>query len=86
MIIQMPLPKHLANESIITLIDPKKDGDGLHPYNQGIHFTGDSTYAPFPCTPVGIMELLKTNNIELEGKNVVVIGRSLIVGKPMGYY
>lgn len=78
---QLPLPKHLDEELVINSILPEKDVDAFHPQNVGKIMTGD--YDFLPCTPAGIMEMLKYENIEVEGKNCVVIGRSNIVGKPM---
>ncbi len=78
---QLPLPKHLDEELVINSILPQKDVDAFHPQNVGKIMTGD--YDFLPCTPAGIMEMLKYENIEVEGKTCVVIGRSNIVGKPM---
>ena len=78
---QLPLPKHLDEELVINSILPEKDVDAFHPQNVGKIMTGD--YDFLPCTPAGIMEMLKYENIEVEGKTCVVIGRSNIVGKPM---
>ena len=78
---QLPLPKHLDEELVINSILPEKDVDAFHPHNVGKIMTGD--YDFLPCTPAGIMEMLKYENIEVEGKTCVVIGRSNIVGKPM---
>lgn len=78
---QLPLPKHLDEELVIDSILPEKDVDAFHPQNVGKIMTGD--YDFLPCTPAGIMEMLKYENIEVEGKTCVVIGRSNIVGKPM---
>ena len=78
---QLPLPKHLNEELVINSILPEKDVDAFHPQNVGKIMTGD--YDFLPCTPAGIMEMLKYENIEVEGKTCVVIGRSNIVGKPM---
>ncbi len=82
-LVQLPLPKHIDTLAIITAIDPKKDVDGLHPLNLGLLMTGDPS-ACKPCTPAGVMTLLKTYHVPLAGKNAVVLGRSNIVGKPMG--
>lgn len=79
---QLPLPKHLDEKIIINAIDPKKDVDAFHPHNVGRIMIGDYDFVP--CTPAGIMEMLKYEGIEVEGKTCVVIGRSNIVGKPMG--
>ncbi len=78
---QLPLPKHLDEKVIIENIDPIKDVDAFHAVNTGHIMIGD--YSFLPCTPAGIMEMLKYYNIEIEGKECVVIGRSNIVGKPM---
>lgn len=78
---QLPLPKHLDEKLIINSIDPEKDVDAFHPVNVGKIMIGD--YYFLPCTPAGVMEMLKYEGIEVEGKNCVVIGRSNIVGKPM---
>lgn len=78
---QLPLPKHLDEKAIIENIDPIKDVDAFHAVNTGHIMIGD--YSFLPCTPAGIMEMLKYYNIEIEGKKCVVIGRSNIVGKPM---
>ena len=78
---QLPLPRHLDEKSVIYAIDPLKDVDAFHPVNVGKIMTGD--YDFLPCTPAGIMEMLAYENIDIEGKTCVVIGRSNIVGKPM---
>lgn len=78
---QLPLPRHLDEKTVINSIDPKKDVDAFHPQNVGKIMIGD--YDFLPCTPAGIMEMLKYMNIETKGKRCVVIGRSNIVGKPM---
>lgn len=80
-LVQLPLPKHLNEEEIILRIKPEKDVDAFHPYNVGRITIGDPKF--LPCTPAGIMELLHRSNIEISGKECVVIGRSNIVGKPM---
>ncbi len=82
-LIQLPLPKHLNSLEILSLLDPAKDVDGLHPMNLGRLMMGQDIPAK-PCTPSGIMTLLKTYDIPISGQNAVVIGRSNIVGKPMG--
>lgn len=82
-LVQLPLPKHIDTLSVIRAIDPKKDVDGLHPLNMGLLMTGDPS-ACKPCTPAGVMTLLKSYNVPLAGQNAVVLGRSNIVGKPMG--
>lgn len=78
---QLPLPKHLNEELVINTIIPEKDVDAFHPQNVGKIMTGN--YDFLPCTPAGIMEMLKYENIDITGKECVVIGRSNIVGKPM---
>lgn len=80
-LVQLPLPKNINEEKIIEAISPKKDVDGFHPYNVGNLILGKDTFVP--CTPAGIQELLKYYKIETEGKHVVVVGRSNIVGKPI---
>ena len=80
-LVQSPLPKGLDEGAVVEAIDPKKDVDAFHAYNVGKIMIGD--YHFLPCTPAGIMELLKAYKIEVEGKRCVVIGRSNIVGKPM---
>lgn len=81
-LVQLPLPKHIDKSKIIDAICPKKDVDGLTSYNSGKLFTGQKPFA-YPCTPKGILLLLDEYNIEIEGKQVVVIGRSNLVGKPV---
>lgn len=81
LLVQLPLPKHINEERIIESIDYKKDVDGFHPINIGRLLIGVNGF--ISCTPYGIIELLKRSNIETKGKNVVVIGRSNIVGKPV---
>ncbi len=81
-LLQLPLPKHLDKKSLLNRISPDKDVDAFHPVNVGHIMIGD--YAFLPCTPAGCMELLRRTGIEVEGKRCVVIGRSDIVGKPMG--
>ena len=80
-LVQSPLPKHLDEEAVVLAIDPNKDVDAFHPVNVGHIMIGD--YRFLPCTPAGIMELLKAVDIDPKGKECVVIGRSNIVGKPM---
>lgn len=81
-LVQLPLPKHINKNKVIDAILPQKDVDGLTPYNLGKLFSGEKPYV-FPCTPKGILLLLDEYNIELDGKNIVVIGRSNLVGKPV---
>lgn len=78
---QLPLPSHIGEQAVINAIDPSKDVDAFHPFNVGHIMIGDYTF--LPCTPAGIMEMLKFYNIDVRGKKCVVIGRSNIVGKPM---
>ncbi len=80
-LVQLPLPKHLDDKAVIAHIDPNKDVDAFHAENVGKIMIGE--YSFLPCTPAGVMELLASENIEVEGKSCVVIGRSNIVGKPM---
>ena len=80
-LVQLPLPKHLDEEQVILRIKPEKDVDAFHPTNVGRITIGNPKF--LPCTPAGIMELLHRSNIEISGKECVVIGRSNIVGKPM---
>lgn len=80
-LVQLPLPKHLDDKVIINNIRPDKDVDAFHPINVGKIMIGDFDFVP--CTPAGIMELIKESGVQVEGKNCVVIGRSNIVGKPM---
>lgn len=78
---QLPLPKHIDEEAVINAIKPEKDVDAFHPVNVGKIMVGN--YTTLPCTPAGVMELLKRTGTDLTGKSCVVIGRSNIVGKPM---
>ena len=80
-LVQLPLPKHISEEKVINRISPKKDVDAFHPENVGRIMIGNYTF--LPCTPAGIIELLNYYNVDIAGKNCVVIGRSNIVGKPM---
>ena len=80
-LVQLPLPKHISSDKIIEAIDPHKDVDGFHPYNFGRLAQGHPIFRP--CTSYGVMELLKTLPIKLEGKNVCIVGASNIVGRPM---
>ena len=79
-LVQLPLPKHIEEKTVLYAIDPKKDVDAFHPVNVGRIMIGDFDFVP--CTPAGVMELIKESGIEVSGKNCVVIGRSNIVGKP----
>ena len=80
-LVQLPLPRGMASDAILEAIDPDKDVDGFHPHNVGRLALGRSGFVP--CTPAGIVELLRRNDIPLEGRHAVVLGRSNIVGKPM---
>lgn len=79
-LVQLPLPKHINEEAVINAIDPDKDVDCFHPFNVGRVMIGNGIF--LPCTPAGVMELIKLSGIEVEGKECVVVGRSNIVGKP----
>lgn len=80
-LVQLPLPKHINEDHIISAIDVKKDIDGFHPYQVGCLASGLDSLKP--CTPAGVIELLKAYDIEIEGRHAVIIGRSHIVGKPL---
>lgn len=82
-LVQLPLPDKINSKEIIEIIDPKKDVDCFHPYNVGKMFLGDKIFSP--CTPQGVIEILKRSGVEIEGKNAVVVGRSNIVGKPLAF-
>jgi methylenetetrahydrofolate dehydrogenase (NADP+)/methenyltetrahydrofolate cyclohydrolase len=82
-LVQVPLPKGIDETEILDAIDPAKDVDGFHPQNVGKLAQGRPTFVP--CTPAGILELLKRNNIEIRGANACVVGRSQIVGRPMAH-
>lgn len=82
-LVQLPLPKHIDEQVILEAISPMKDVDGFHPLNVGKLNIGQKQM--IPSTPAGIMELLKANHIELEGKHAVIVGRSNIVGKPLAH-
>jgi methylenetetrahydrofolate dehydrogenase (NADP+)/methenyltetrahydrofolate cyclohydrolase len=81
-IVQLPLPRHLDANRVLTLMDPSKDADGLHPTNLGRLVLGE--LAPLPCTPRGIVELLRRYGVEINGAEVVVVGRGVTVGRPLG--
>lgn len=81
-IVQLPLPKGIDENAVIGRIDPAKDADGLHPTNLGWLVLGKD--APLPCTPRGIIELLRRHDVEIAGKHAVVVGRGITVGRPMG--
>lgn len=80
-LIQLPLPAHIDTTKLLELVDPAKDVDGFHPFNVGRLTTGLDGFVP--CTPLGVMKLLEEYNIDVKGKNCVVVGASNIVGKPM---
>ena len=80
-LVQLPLPKHIDEDAVIQAISPRKDVDGFHPQSVGALCIGQKGFVS--CTPAGIIELLKRSNVEIEGKECVIIGRSNIVGKPM---
>ncbi|MCD8882548.1 MULTISPECIES: bifunctional methylenetetrahydrofolate dehydrogenase/methenyltetrahydrofolate cyclohydrolase FolD [Mammaliicoccus] len=80
-LVQVPLPKQVSEAKVLEAINPDKDVDGFNPINIGRLYTGERTF--IPCTPLGIMEILKHADIDLKGKNVAVIGRSHIVGQPV---
>ena len=81
-LLQLPLPKPLHAQEFVSLIDPKKDVDGITPENMGKLLLGDRS-GIIPCTPLGIQRLLKASKVSIEGKKVVIVGRSAIVGKPL---
>ena len=85
-IVQLPLPKGIDENRILGLIDPAKDADGLHPQNLGnlVLRVKEDIDTPLPCTPAGIVELLSRHDIDLDGKHVVVLGRGVTVGRPIG--
>ncbi len=80
-LVQLPLPKHLNESDVLLAIDPNKDVDGFHPVNVGKMVVGEETF--LSCTPHGIIQLLLRNNVKIEGADVVIVGRSNIVGKPV---
>ncbi len=82
-LVQLPLPRHLAERDVIDMIDPEKDADGIHPLNLGYLMRGDPRV--LPCTPHGIMYLIKSVDFPIAGKHAVIVGRSNIVGKPMAH-
>lgn len=81
-LVQMPIPEHISKEKVILAINPKKDVDGFHPSNVGQLLYGSSDVL-LPCTPAGIIELLDRSDVEIAGKQAVIVGRSNIVGKPV---
>jgi methylenetetrahydrofolate dehydrogenase (NADP+) / methenyltetrahydrofolate cyclohydrolase len=88
-IVQLPLPKNIDSEQVVYSIDPKKDADGLHPFNQGLVGRLKSwddivaSNVSLPCTPAGVIHMLLREKIQVAGKNAVVVGRSTLVGKPV---
>jgi len=80
-LVQLPLPKHIDESKVLEAISPHKDVDGFHPYNVGRLVTGKPLFQP--CTPYGVMKMLEVAGVDLSGKEVVVVGRSNIVGKPV---
>ena len=85
-IVQLPLPKGIDTNRVLELIDPDKDADGLHPMNLGrlVLRVSEDVESSLPCTPVGIVELLERHGVDLNGKHVVVLGRGVTVGRPIG--
>lgn len=85
-IVQLPLPNHIDTDVILERIDPAKDADGLHPTNLGrlVLNVNEPITTPLPCTPRGVIELLTRNGYDLRGKHVVVVGRGVTIGRPMG--
>ena len=81
LLVQIPLPKHISENEVLYAINPKKDVDGFHPVNVGRLMIGDADY--LPCTPAGIQQLLIRSGVQIDGAEVVVVGRSNIVGKPI---
>ncbi|MFJ2618716.1 bifunctional methylenetetrahydrofolate dehydrogenase/methenyltetrahydrofolate cyclohydrolase [Glutamicibacter sp. NPDC087344] len=85
-IVQLPLPKHIDQDVILEAMDPAKDADGLHPMNLGrlVANVNRPMTSPLPCTPLGCVELLARHDIDLKGKNVLVVGRGVTIGRPVG--
>ncbi|MCW4465027.1 bifunctional methylenetetrahydrofolate dehydrogenase/methenyltetrahydrofolate cyclohydrolase [Glutamicibacter sp. MNS18] len=85
-IVQLPLPKHIDQDAVLEAMDPAKDADGLHPMNLGrlVANVNKPMTSPLPCTPVGCVELLARHDIDLQGKHVLVIGRGVTIGRPVG--
>ncbi|MGZ4633068.1 MAG: bifunctional methylenetetrahydrofolate dehydrogenase/methenyltetrahydrofolate cyclohydrolase, partial [Actinomycetes bacterium] len=81
-IVQLPLPRGLDANAVLELVDPEKDADGLHPTNLGRLVLGQ--HAPLPCTPRGIVDLLRRHDVPIDGAEVVVVGRGVTVGRPLG--
>lgn len=80
-LVQLPLPEHIDESKVLEAISPAKDVDGFHPYNVGRLVTGNALFRP--CTPYGVMKMFEAEDVDLKGKEVVVVGRSNIVGKPV---
>ena len=80
-LVQLPLPDHIDEERVLLAVDPSKDVDGFHPVSVGKMMLGQETF--LPCTPHGVLQLLKRSNVKIEGAEVVIVGRSNIVGKPL---
>lgn len=80
-LLQLPLPKHLDQDVFLSRIDPSKDVDGLHPYSAGLLAQGSPRFVP--CTPLGVQQMLVRTGVELDGRHVVVVGRSALVGRPL---
>lgn len=85
-IVQLPLPGHLDTQRVLEAIDPEKDADGLHPINLGrlVASVGGELHSPQPCTPKGCLDLLDHHGVDLKGKHVVVVGRGVTIGRPIG--
>jgi len=85
-IVQLPLPKHIDQDVILEAMDPEKDADGLHPMNLGrlVANVNGEMKSPLPCTPKGCVELLSRHDIDLKGKRVLVVGRGVTIGRPIG--
>jgi methylenetetrahydrofolate dehydrogenase (NADP+)/methenyltetrahydrofolate cyclohydrolase len=85
-IVQLPLPDHIDQDAVLERVDPTKDADGLHPMNLGrlVNQVGGDMDSPLPCTPQGIVELVERHGISWSGKHVVVLGRGVTVGRPIG--
>ncbi|MEX5299259.1 bifunctional methylenetetrahydrofolate dehydrogenase/methenyltetrahydrofolate cyclohydrolase [Kocuria sp. CPCC 205292] len=85
-IVQLPLPEHIDTNAILERVDPDKDADGLHPTNLGrlVLNVSEPMASPLPCTPNGVIELLRRNGVELAGRHVLVVGRGVTVGRPIG--
>lgn len=80
-LVQLPLPSHISEHDVIERVDPAKDVDGFHPFNVGLQAAGRARV--WPCTPLGILEMLRRSNLPVHGKHAVIVGRSQIVGRPM---